>query len=212
MLLIGMFDSPFVRRVAVSLKLLDVDFTHANWSVGRDLARIRAHNPLGRVPALLLDEGEVLLDSSAILDHLDELAGPRRALLPGAGRERREALRLIALALGAAEKARDVLYELKLRAPERRDAAWMVRCRTQVHGALSALSEHCERRAGRWLIGPALSQADITAACAFTFIAQALQIEATVGSSYPGLAALVNRCEAMPEFVSTYTPLSAPAP
>ena len=76
MLLIGMFDSPFVRRVAVSLKRLDIGFEHANWSVGRDFDRIRAYNPLGRVPTLVLDDGEALIESSAILDYIDELAGP----------------------------------------------------------------------------------------------------------------------------------------
>ncbi|HTU60146.1 MAG TPA: glutathione S-transferase N-terminal domain-containing protein, partial [Polyangiales bacterium] len=119
MRLIGKLDSPFVRRVAVSLKLLGIAYEHVDWSIGPDLDRIRQYNPLGRVPTLVLDEGEVLLDSSAILDHLDEIAGPRRALLPGSGRERREALRLIALAVGAAEKGRDVVYEQRFRPPEK---------------------------------------------------------------------------------------------
>ena len=89
MLLIGKLNSPFVRRVAVSLKLLGIGYEHADWSIGPDLERIRQYNPLGRVPTLVLDEGEVLMDSTAILDHLDEVAGPGRALLPGSGRERR---------------------------------------------------------------------------------------------------------------------------
>src|SRR5580658_49176 len=85
MLLIGMFDSPFVRRVAVSLRLLGLPFEHAAWSIGRDFERIRAYNPLGRVPTLVLDDGEALLDSSVILDYLDERVGYERALLPRAG-------------------------------------------------------------------------------------------------------------------------------
>lgn len=85
MILIGMFDSPFVRRVAVSMKLLDFTFEHYNWSVGKDFDRILKHNPVGRVPTLLLDDGEALPESAAILDYLDELAGPERALLPRAG-------------------------------------------------------------------------------------------------------------------------------
>ena len=79
MLLIGMFDSPFVRRVAVTMKLLQLPCEHANWSIGRDFDRIRQYNPLGRVPTLVVERGECLMESSAILDYLDELAGPERA-------------------------------------------------------------------------------------------------------------------------------------
>ena len=82
MILIGMFDSPFVRRVAVSMNLLELPFEHRNWSVGKDFELIRQFNPLGRVPALVLADGESLIDSAAILDFLDDLVGPERALLP----------------------------------------------------------------------------------------------------------------------------------
>lgn len=211
MLLIGKLESPFVRRVAVSLKLLGLGYEHAAWSIGPDLERIRQYNPLGRVPTLVLDEGEVLMDSAAILDHLDELVGPRRALLPASGRERREALRLMAFALGAAEKARDVVYEQRFRTPEQRSEAWMTRCRMQVDGALSELAAHSERRGGRWLVGGALSQADVTVSCAYTFVIQALQIEDAAPVRFPALSAVVNRCEARPEFLSTYVPHSKPA-
>jgi glutathione S-transferase len=116
-LLIGMLDSPFVRRVAVSMQLLDIGYEHANWSVGRDFDRIRAYNPLGRVPTLVLDDGEVLCESAVILDHLDERVGAARALLPAAGSARREALRQMAMAIGAAEKGREQIYERAFRPP-----------------------------------------------------------------------------------------------
>ena len=85
MLLIGMFDSPFVRRVAVSLKRLEIPFGHANWSVGADHARIREYSAPGRVPTLVLDDGMALTDSSAILDYLDSTRGRERALVPPFG-------------------------------------------------------------------------------------------------------------------------------
>jgi glutathione S-transferase len=91
MLLIGMFDSPFVRRVAVSLKHLSIPFEHANGSVGADHARIREFSPLGRVPTLVLDDGGTLTDSSAILDYLDSEIGAERALVPSSGAARRGA-------------------------------------------------------------------------------------------------------------------------
>ena len=120
MLLIGMFDSPFVRRVAVSMKLLGLPYEHANWSVGKDFDRIREYNPLGRVPTLLTDEGEKLMESGAILDYLDEKAGPERALLPRSGPERRQALSLMALATGAAEKGVLQVYERVFRTEGKR--------------------------------------------------------------------------------------------
>lgn len=210
MLLVGMYDSPFVRRVAISLALLDRPFEHADWSVGRDFERIRRYNPLGRVPALVLDEGEVLFESGAILDWLDEQVGPKRALLPIAGRERREALRLIALSLGAADKGREQVYERVMRPADKRHEPWRQRCEMQMHGALAAIEEHCRRRgSSRGLIGPNLSQADITVACAFTFLRDALELDQPV-PRYPALGAFVDRCEGLPEFRATYTPFHSP--
>ena len=73
MILIGMYDSPFVRRVAISLSLLGMTFEHRNWSVGKDAAKIREFHPQGRVPVLVLDDGETLTESSLIVDWLDRL-------------------------------------------------------------------------------------------------------------------------------------------
>jgi glutathione S-transferase len=202
-LLIGMFDSPFVRRVAISLKLCGIAFEHADWSIGADFERIRQYNPLVRVPTLVLDDGEVLLESQALLDYLDELVGPQRALLPRVGRERRTALRLMATALGAADKAREQVYERAFRPPEKRHEPWLARCRTQMHGALTQLERHAaERGVGRWLVGERLTQADITAVCAFTFLTEALALSVHT-APYPALRALTARCEALPEFQST---------
>src|SRR5215472_4738324 len=98
MILVGQYDSPFVRRVAISLGVLGLACERDTRSVFSDFDAMRRINPLGRIPSLVLDGGEVLIDSAAILDWLDETAGPARALLPRAGPERRRALRLIALA------------------------------------------------------------------------------------------------------------------
>src|SRR3984885_10002489 len=203
MLLIGMYDSPYVRRVAISLKLCDIAFEHGNWSVGADFEHIRQYNPLVRVPTLVLDDGEVLLESQALLDYLDELVGPQRALLPRVGRERRTALKLMATALGAADKAREQVYERAFRPPEKRHEPWLARCRTQMHGALAELERHAaERGIGRWLVGERMTQADITAVCAFTFLTEALALSVQT-APYPALRALTARCEALPEFAST---------
>src|SRR5580693_2376472 len=139
MILIGMFDSPFVRRVAVSLNLLAVPFEHKNWSVGKEFELIRQFNPLGRVPTLVQPDGESLIDSSAILDFLDESA-EQRALLPRSGKARRDA-----------EKGVLQLYEVAFRPEEKRYEPWIERCRNQMHGALAELDRLAQSRGNAWL-------------------------------------------------------------
>jgi glutathione S-transferase len=208
-ILIGMFDSPFVRRVAVSMKLLWVPFEHRNWSIGKDFQLIRQFNPLGRVPTLVQPDGEALFESGAILDYLDERVGPERALLPGSGEPRRESLRIMAAAIGAAEKGVSQVYESAFRPPEKRYRPWVERCHTQMHAALAQLDRACQSRNGDWLIGSSLSQADITSTCVYTFLSDALGINRD-GIAYPGLSALAERCEAMPEFRSVRAQWFAP--
>lgn len=211
MLLIGMFDSPFVRRVAITLKLLDVPFEHGNWSVGRDFERIRQYNPLGRVPTLVLDRGETLIESSAILDYLDELAGPGRALLPASGPERREALRIMATATGAAEKGLLQIYERVFRPEEKRHEPWLERCRLQMNSSLAALDRLLgERGVAQWLVGKRMTQADITAVCVFTFLDDALRVAADP-VLFQSLGTLARRCESLPVFQETRVRFSAPA-
>lgn len=198
MMLIGMFDSPFVRRVAISMKLLGLPFEHANWSVGRDFDRIRQHNPLGRVPTLVLDHGEALIESATILDYLDELAGPERALLPRAGKARRDALHLMAIATGAAEKGVAIVYERAFRPEDKRHEPWLDRCRTQMNSAVHALDQACATRANsQWLMGEHLSQPDITLACVVTFLVDAAGLDA---SRFPAVQARVARYESLPVF------------
>jgi len=208
MLLIGMFDSPFVRRVAVSLKRLGMPFEHANWSIGVDHARIRKYSPLGRVPTLVLDDGIALTDSSNILDYLDSTAGADRALVPASGEPRRNVMHLVALAVGAAEKAREEIYERVFRPAEKRHEPYLERCRAQMHGALGELERWRATHAGSWLAGESLTQADITTTCCLTFLVESVGVEP---DRYPQLATLADRCEALPEFVATRAAWHAPS-
>jgi len=209
MMLIGMFDSPFVRRVAVTMTLLEMPFEHRNWSVGKDFERIREWNPLGRVPTLVLPDGEALVESAAILDFLDERAGAGRALLPIAGRPRRAALRIMGIASGAAEKGVLQIYERVFRPADKRHDAWLSRCRLQMHGALVELERLSAARAGQWLVGDAMTQADITAACVLTFLREALGVDPG-GAAYPALDALNRRCESLPAFQAIRAEFSPP--
>jgi glutathione S-transferase len=185
--------------VAVSLRLLEVPFEHRNWSVGRDFELIRQFNPLGRVPTLVQPDGEVLIDSSAILDFLDDAAGPERALLPPSGNERRRALHIVSLALGAADKGLLLLEEPLSRPQTKSFEPRIDRARSQMHGALAEIDRLAQTRVGDWMVAGRMTQADITLTCVFGFLCEALQL----GQSwvlYPGLTALSARCEGLPAF------------
>jgi glutathione S-transferase len=199
MLLIGQYDSPYVRRVAVSLHLLGTPFERSPLSVFGDFDAMRRLNPLGRVPALVLDHGEVLVDSGAILDHLDELAGPGRALLPPSGPLRRRALQVMALATGASDKAAGIVYERGGRAPEKVDEAWLGRLRVQLQGALDALEQ---RRPDPWFLGERFGQADVTVATMVAYLRLALP-ELVAPERVPALARHADACERLPAFEAT---------
>lgn len=207
MILIGMFDSPFVRRVAVALDRLGLSFEHRDWSVGRDFDRIREYSPLGRVPVLVLDDGEVLTESAVILDWLDGQAG-EKALLPAHGAERRQALRLVGYANGAVEKALQQVMERVFRPEEKRHTPWVERCRTQMEGALQVLDQACVDAGDReWLVGERLGLADLTVACFCTYLRDALPYDL---DRFPALAARVARYEALPVLRKYYVPFDAP--
>lgn len=220
MILIGMFDSPFVRRVAISATLLQMPFEHRNWSVGRDFDRIREHNPLGRVPALILDDresangqspiGETLIESAMILDYLDDRAGDKKALLPAHGEPRRRALRLMALATGAVDKGIQLVLERVFRPADKRYAPWTDRCRVQMQGALAALEQECTRVPPlKWLVDDTLTQADITLGCFVTYVREAVPVEI---KRYPALRARVDFYEGLPLFSEFHVPFDAPEP
>ena len=207
-LLIGMYDSPFVRRVAISLDLLGMPFEHRNWSVGKDFDRIREYSPLGRVPVLVPADGEPLTESAMILEHLDDLVGPERALMPPPGADRRAALRLLAFATGAAEKAIQIVGERVFRPEHLRHAPYVERCRAQMHGALGELDKACAAVADReWLVSDRVGTTDITVACFATYAREAVPEPL---DAVPALRARVDRCEALPVFRRYYAPFFQP--
>lgn len=202
MILIGRLLSPFVRRVQVTLNLFGIENERNPLTTSSDGQAIGALNPLRRVPALTLDDGEVLIDSNAILDYLDELAGPERALVPASGAERRKVLKLLALAVGAAEKAVIVYYEKTRRPDDKIWDQWAENGSLQVLGGLGAL-EQAAPDDGGWLAGPGISQADITAAVTYEFINTVLP-DLIDDGRFPRLRALVARMNEIEGFSSTH--------
>lgn len=197
MILVGQYDSPYVRRVAVSLRLLEFGYQHDTRSVFGDFDAMRRINPLGRIPSLVLDDGEVLIDSAAILDWLDETVGPERALLPRSGPARRQALQRVALATGAIDKCGAAAYERIIRPSAHRWPDWIERCRTQAAGAIAALA------AESWPADDRLDQARITTACAIQYV-RMVDPDLMPPGRFPALDALAARCEARPEFQATF--------
>jgi glutathione S-transferase len=197
MILVGQYDSPFVRRVAISLRVLGFAYQHDTRSVFADFDAMRNINPLGRIPSLVLDDGETLIDSAAILDWLDQLVGPERALVPLGGLQRQRSLRLIALASGIIEKVGAEAYERFIRPSAYRWPEWIARCRTQAAQAIAALA------AEEWPATDFINQAEITAACMFRYV-QMADPELLAPGHYPTLNDLSARCETRPEFQATY--------
>ncbi|WP_374345268.1 glutathione S-transferase family protein [Phenylobacterium sp.] len=203
MLLIGQYDSPFVRRVGVALRLYGLAFEHAPWSTFGDAERIAAYNPLLRVPTLVMDDGVALMESFAILDALDEMVGPERAMIAAAGPDRREALRLCALAAGAADKAVSLVYERALRGEGL--AMWVQRCSAQVNGALDALEAARAGRTTPWLFGDGIGHADVMIATMLRFVGEALPGAFDLAAR-PALTAHAAACEALPAFQEIQQP------
>lgn len=200
MILIGRYLSPFVRRVATTLELYDLPFEHRPLQhTGEDVPALRQHNPVGRVPALVLDDGEVIVDSAAILDHLDREVGSDRALTPSSGRERTRALNLLGVATGALEKAIATVYEVRFRPEERRHAPWVERCAEQAVGGFDYLESQLE---GQHFLGGKLSQVDVTVAIGWQFLGiAAKQLREGIGA--PKLQVLSDRLAELPAFQKT---------
>jgi len=197
MILIGQYDSPFVRRVAIALNLYGLAFEHRPWSVFGDADRIAPFNPLRRVPTLILEDGETLIESAAILDALDDRVGEARALIPARGPPRRRVLKICALGAGLADKAVSLVYERAVHA--RATPAWVERCQAQIRATLDALEAERAAGAGPWWFGADLTHADIMVACALRFLGEAHGATFDL-ASWPALAAHAAGCEATPVF------------
>ncbi len=205
MKLVGRNLSPFTRRCAIALTILGVPHERAIIATaGEDQKKLFAFNPLGRVPALVLDDGETLIESGAILDHILEAHDPQHTLLPAKGRDRRAALRIMAIATGTMDKGVAAFYEVRRRPADKVHQPWLDQLQTQVKGGLAALEALPQ---SPWLLGAKLSLADITVAATLSFL-RVSQPALTARGNFPKLDALTDRAEALPAFKAS--PLEAP--
>jgi glutathione S-transferase len=197
MRLIGMLDSPYVRRVAVSLKVLGLPFTHEPVSVFRHFDQFTAINPVVKAPTLVTHEGTVLMDSTLILNHVERIVG--RSLMPAETPAYTRALRQIGLALAASDKSVAIVYERNQRPEEKRYQPWMDRVGGQM---LAALRELEREVSDDWFAGDKVMQPEITTAIGWRFIQHMLP-ELVPADDFPQLVALSARAEKRPAFRET---------
>ncbi|MED5619781.1 glutathione S-transferase family protein [Ideonella sp. BN130291] len=199
MKLIGMLDSPYVRRVAISLQLLQLPFEHQSLSVFRTFDEFSRINPVVKAPTLVCDDGQVLMDSTLILQYAEALAQPRSLLPRGLPQLQRD-LQLTGLALAALEKSVQIVYERGLRPPEKLHQPWVTRVTGQLLAALRLLEQALAERPLE-ASSATLTQAGVSVAVTWHFVQQML-LEVVPADRHPQLVAFSARAEALPEFMA----------
>lgn len=198
MQLIGMLDSPYVRRVAISLQLLDLRFEHRSISVFSTFTQFQQINPVVKAPSLICDDGEVLMDSTLILEYAEALAASGKSLMPVGITERQHALRAIGLALAACEKSVQIVYERNLRPAEKRHEPWVSRVTGQLLAAYAALESELDRRPPA-VTSAAIDQAGVSMAVAWHFT-QMMLPDVVDAANYPTLCRFSSQAESLAEF------------
>ncbi len=196
MILIGQYDSPFVRRAGIALTLYGLEFEHKPWSTFGDGDQMAPYNPLRRVPTLVLDDGSVVIESAYVLDWADEQAGDK-ALIAKSGPERQKALYYIALAMGFSDKCVALFYERELHSVT--SDVWFSRLNLQIGAVLDKLDAIRKAAQTTWLLGDSLGHADIALGCALRHAkdAHGKHID---WAKWPALNAHGAACEALEVF------------
>jgi glutathione S-transferase len=200
MQLIGMLDSPFVRRVAVTARFLDIPYKHNPLSIFKGYDEFRGVNPLVKVPTLVCDDGTMLVDSTLIIDYLESICTNGRSLMPEDSEDRLKALQMIGVALIAMEKVAQLIYERSQRPKELQHPPWIKRLTEQLQSAAEQM-EACVGDGSEWLFGKDITQADISVAIAWRFTQHAVP-RRLPAEEFPGLVAFSARAEALPEFIA----------
>lgn len=204
MVLIGMLDSPFVRRVAITMQVLGIDYQYRPLSIFESFEEFRSVHPLVKAPTLVCDDGEMLVDSTLIIDYLELLVGPEKSLMPKDASARRTALQQIGEALVAMEKVIQLVDEKTQRPADVQHEPWINRLEQQVisaAGLMEASVEAAIESGNDWLAGTDPMQADITTAVAWDFIRR--MASSTVRSAnHPYLIEYSERAEALPAFLA----------
>ncbi len=198
--LIGMLDSPFVRRVAVTARMLGVPYEHNPISIFRSYDEFREINPLVKVPTLVCEDGTMLVDSTLIINYLESVCADGRSLIPDDSADRIRVLQIVGAALVAMEKTAQIVYERTQRPKELQHKPWLNRLTQQLLAAVEQM-EACVGDGSEWIVGSDVTQADITVAIAWRFTQHSVP-RRVPADEFPGLVAFSARAEALPEFVA----------
>jgi len=198
MILVGQYDSPFVRRVAIALNHYAVTFERRVLSVFQEFDAFLKVNPLGKAPALILPDGELLFDSRAIIEYLEAEASEGRKLTPSNGPLQRQMLSIEAAGIGLAEKVYERGIEFSRRSPGTHDPVWIERLDRQINSTLEWLEAEL---ISDWFVGSDMTRADLAVAVAATYAAEKLPKHYD-GEQFPKIEAHRQKCEALPAFSS----------
>ena len=199
MKLVGPWISGFTRRTGITLKLLGIPFEHLDLNAYTQKDEVRRYSPMGKVPALVLDDGEVLVDSPGIIDMLYEMAGPEKVLMPPSRAQRLQARQLIGIGLNIYPKL-TALYDENQRPANYRLQSAIEGFAEQAIIGLKLLE--AEARDG-WLVNDQLSQADVMAVVCYQGASMFVLPDFVNAQSFPRLAALAERAMKIDAFAST---------
>lgn len=200
MKLIGMLDSPYVRRTAISLHCMGIAFEHRSISVFRQFDEFQSINPVVKAPTFVFDDGDVLMDSTLIIQHAELLASPEKRLMPVVIEDARRAIQIISVALAACEKAVQLVYEQNLRPLDKQYEPWKARVKTQLLSACQMLETKIQT-VDLNIGSHNLTQPIITTAVVWQFI-QSMVADVIKGEDFPALQLLSRNAEALPEFLA----------
>ncbi|MEO0679298.1 MAG: glutathione S-transferase family protein [Pseudomonadota bacterium] len=200
LVLYGRNMSPFARRLAVICALQGRAVERKKILVqGEDFETLKGVNPVGRVPALVLEDGETLIETFAIFDWLEETAPEGLSMLPPSGAPRRAMLQALAYANAVAEKGVALVYDKNRRPAEKHWPEWIARLEGQIAGGLQATEALAP--AEGWLGGDRPMVADIAFVVAWDFVSATNPHLLAPG--YPKLEALAGRAAALPAFAQS---------
>ena len=208
MILIGQYDSSFVRRCAIAMRIYGLSFEHKPWSTFGDADKIRQYNSLTRVPTLVLDNGDVLNDSYSTIDYIDSIAPHGKLLMPKLQPERHQVMAVMSLATGLADKVVALFYEKVLH--DHPSEKYSARCRTQIGETIATLEADRVKRTDDYWFGDRMTHADIAVACAMQHLG-ASHPDIAASATTPALDTHCAKMEAMSVFKEIYQPFIPPA-
>jgi len=167
MKIIGSLTSPYVRKVRIVFLEKKLEAALELENVWDAKTQISSLNPLGKVPCLILDDGEAIYDSRVIVEYADTLS-PVGKLIPTESRERATVKTWEALADGIMDAGILARLEATWRPAEQQSQAWIERQIGKVEAALSQMSQELGENA--WCHGNQMTLADIAVGCALAYL------------------------------------------